>query len=210
MGETADPGLLRNAKERIRTTCRNRRASMTDDEIQRTSKAICDQVWTLIGDKTHIASYLAFDNEVDLTPLHQQCWSAGKRLFFPRVIGRQKMEFARCEGPGELRVGRFGIQEPTGETTSLATIDAILIPGLAFDRQGGRLGFGAGFYDRALQPLMSATPVQRAVLIGVGYSWQVSHELLPTSNLDVALDRIATEEGVVTIRRLCAGFGALK
>ena len=104
------------------------------------------------------------------------------------------LEFAACSSLDTLGTGRFGIREPTSQhpVVSLADADVVLVPGLAFDGRGGRLGRGAGYYDRALAPIGSVDA--RRALIGVALSIQIV-PAVPMDARDVAVDRVVTERG---------------
>ncbi|MEY3561444.1 MAG: hypothetical protein RL068_596 [Actinomycetota bacterium] len=104
-----------------------------------------------------IASYAANSSEPDTTDFNQWCLSLGKRLLLPRVIG-ENLEFAS----GTLSTGSFGLMEPEGDAQPLGSVDLILLPALAVDRTGVRLGKGKGFYDRALRSI-SGIPLYAVV-----------------------------------------------
>lgn len=97
-----------------------------------------------------IASYWPTSSEPDVTAFNNWVELMGKKLLTPRVTG-STLEFAS----GPTRPGQFGILEPTGEPEVLGTADLILIPALAVDTQGNRLGKGKGYYDRALVGIKS-------------------------------------------------------
>jgi 5-formyltetrahydrofolate cyclo-ligase len=94
----------------------------------------------------------------------------------------------------KLELGSFQIEEPTGDAvTDPAEIEVIVVPAVAFDRKGNRLGRGKGFYDR----LLSTT---RATTIGVGYDFQVFDEL-PVEEHDIPMDMVITQNNVITIKK---------
>ena len=98
---------------------------------------------------SNIASYSPLDSEPDLKPFND--WVAeSANLYFPRVV-HDKLEFAK----GPLRIGRFEIMEPTGSAILSSALDLILVPALAADVLGNRLGKGKGFYDRWLEDVAS-------------------------------------------------------
>jgi 5-formyltetrahydrofolate cyclo-ligase len=141
-----------------------------------------------------IAAFSATRNEVDLSHLYAELLEKGVSLCFPRVVGAGEMVFAAVESLDELAPGAFGIAEPTGPGLDVGVVDAFLVPGLAFDRRGARLGFGGGYYDRALGPLRNRAE-NVPLLIGIGYSWQVLETPLPLDEWDVPLSHVVTEEG---------------
>lgn len=114
--------------------------------------------------------------------------------YYPRVESSGLLAFARVDDPSDLVPGRFGILEPspTAPIKSISDIGAALVPGLAFDGQGTRLGYGGGYYDRALEGPMRFPPI----LIGVGYDWQVVPEI-PREHHDVAMSWLITDERMI-------------
>ncbi len=126
--------------------------------------------------------------EPDLRPLYRRWIAEGKDLFLPRVEGSEIVP-VRVTSFENLRRGSFGIPEPEGEPVNPEVIDAVLVPGVAFDRKGFRLGFGKGFYDRFLKDL-------RALKVGVAYSFQILSEI-PAQRWDVPVDLIVTDKEIV-------------
>lgn len=108
----------------------------------------------------------------------------GKTILLPRVTGATDMELRLYTGPDDLSRGAFGIMEPCGALfTNYSQIDLAVIPGMAFDRHGHRLGRGRGYYDRFL-PLLP-----RAYKIGVCFPFQLV-DAVPTDPTDVIMDEI--------------------
>jgi len=139
-----------------------------------------------------IALFASLPGEVETGPVIEICWRAGKRVLLPRVLETGGLEFATC-APGEpLVLGSFGVREPCEDAivTPISEADQVLVPGVAFDRRGGRLGRGRGYYDRALAGLQGRT--SRPLLTGVGFAFQVVEDV-PVTPLDVHLDEILTE-----------------
>ncbi len=112
-------------------------------------------------------------------------WSGPKRILLPVVVG-DTLKVAEYSGAESLAKGAFGIGEPTGELISdPADVDLVVVPGVAFDREGHRLGRGRGYYDRFL-----ATPsLQGVYKIGVCFPCQMV-ESVPVSPLDVSMDEV--------------------
>ena len=97
-----------------------------------------------------IASYSSLANEPNVTEFNKWVSSVGRTLLLPRIKG-DYLEFAI----GQTKPGSFGISEPVGHATSIAEADLILLPALAVDKTGVRLGKGKGYYDRALEQILS-------------------------------------------------------
>lgn len=143
-----------------------------------------------------IAAYAGLEGELDPAPLVKAALGAGKALYLPRVLDARHMEFVRWETGQPLRENRFGISEPFPDperTIAPDELDLVLLPLLGFDAQGNRLGFGAGFYDRAFA--FRQRTHTRPVLCGYAYAWQET-PMLEAAEWDVALDAVTTEQGV--------------
>lgn len=140
-----------------------------------------------------VALYSMLPGEVDSTPLIQMAEREGKKLLFPRMVPGPSLEFVYVAEPASLRPGRYGVLEPDRHSPSqrLTREVVVLVPGLAFDRRGGRLGRGAGYYDRALAVVEGT--LDRPRLIGVGFAFQFV-ESIPVSSIDVRMDGIVTEQ----------------
>ena len=142
-----------------------------------------------------VAAYVAFDGEPDLAPALQQLGQQGVRLALPVIQqrpGRAEICFRQWAPGSEMLKNRYGIAEPVGTLDiRLDEIDLALIPLVAWDAAGGRLGMGASFYDRMFEPLAQATSPCR---MGVAYRLQqVQH--IPLDPWDVRLHGVLTEDG---------------
>ncbi len=116
------------------------------------------------------------------------------RWAYPVVEGQRLRFFIPQDGEKSLRVGALGILEPNPESSKevfLQDLEGVLVPGLAFDSHGGRLGQGKGFYDRFLKNF-------KGVKAGIAYSVQVSQDFLPVSESDIPMDVLITEDGVIS------------
>lgn len=121
-------------------------------------------------------------------------WSSRKRFFLPRVNGLN-LEILPYDR-SKLALGSFHIEEPQGdETADISDIELIVVPAVAFDRRGNRVGRGKGYYDRLLQN-------SRATKVGVGYDFQLIDEDIPAEPHDVAVDIVITESKRLVIHHL--------
>lgn len=136
-----------------------------------------------------VAGYLPMRSEIDPLPALTE---SGRAILLPAVLApRQPLEF-RPWAPGEpLEDGPFGTRHPRPGPAPRPAI--VVVPLLAFDRSGGRLGYGGGFYDRTLAALGATGPL---TAVGFAYAAQEVEEV-PTGEFDVALDAVVTEAGVV-------------
>lgn len=134
-----------------------------------------------------LALYSAVHNEVSTDQVLEQALASGKLLAFPRVSG-QELEFVMIESSSELVPGNFGVKEPQGrKLVAVEHIDLIVVPGVVFDQRGHRLGYGRGYYDRALAKCQG-----QAKKIGFAYDFQLVEEL-PATDYDETLSVLITE-----------------
>jgi len=138
-----------------------------------------------------IGLYAAFDNEVDTRLAFEGCRAEGRTLAFPKISGPRSMIFMQVSHYEEMVPNKWGIPEPTDASPQVLTddLDLVVVPGVAFDRNGHRLGFGAGYYDRLLQKLRP-----EVMTVGFAYGFQVV-DRLPAAGHDQRLKRIITEKG---------------
>jgi len=139
-----------------------------------------------------IASYHAFRGEMDPAFLTDRLRTRRHAVALPVITGKNRiLNFHLYEKTDPLVANPMGILEPDG-TTALVEPDVLLVPLLAFDRHGHRLGYGGGYYDRTLADLRSR---KKIIAIGIAYSFQEIAEI-PTDAHDVKLDKIVTEVNV--------------
>ncbi len=146
-----------------------------------------------------IAFYLPHRGEIDPTPLMEKARRMGKEVYLPVLHPMRGRPMAFAPHGGRMVKNRFGIPEPDVPPRlwlSARHLDLILLPLVAFDAQGHRLGMGGGFYDRTLAFLHRRTRWHRPRLVGLAYSFQ-EVEALPAHPWDVPLDGVATERGIM-------------
>ena len=138
-----------------------------------------------LGESRVVMAYWPLPDEVDIRPLIDWLVAEGKTVLLPKVVDDETMELRRYTSSADLAEGAFHILEPVGEAfTDYETIDVALVPGMAFDAAGHRLGRGKGYYDRFLSPLSSLlSPLK----IGVCFPFQ-RVPLVPTSPHDISMD----------------------
>jgi 5-formyltetrahydrofolate cyclo-ligase len=147
-----------------------------------------------------VAAFAAFDGEPDLAPALRQLDIDGVRLALPVILdepGRPVIGFRQWRPTDAMKSNCYGIPEPVGTLElRLSEIDLVLLPLVAWDEHGGRLGMGASFYDRLFEPFAGD---DRPTRTGVGYDLQRS-ERLPLDPWDVRLHQVLTESGCFTCR----------
>ena len=137
-----------------------------------------------------VSGFIPYKSEITTIPMLERLHAQGWQTCLPIVIGMEEPLLFRSWVPGEpLIPGAWDIPVPL-ETAPDAVPDLLLVPMLAFDRKGFRLGYGGGFYDRTLEKLRA---VKRVVAIGVAYHAQLVEEV-PVGLHDAPLDYVMTEQ----------------
>ena len=172
-------------KQELRKAIRQRKRAMTPEEIESRSQALCRKF--LESDdyqkaKT-IYGYLPYNQEVRTVPILERALADGKRVAVPKVYG-DEMKFIYLEDLTQVAVGYAGIPEPIADGPVAQDTDAlVLMPGLAFDPQGHRIGYGGGFYDKFL----SREPGHKTVALC--YEFQMVQHL-QTEEFDIPVDTV--------------------
>lgn len=173
-------------KQQLRQYIRTEKAGHTPEERLKESAAI-ERLLEMHPHfrKAHtILAYHALPDEVQTKSLLTR-WSGEKRFVLPVVKG-DELELRIYKGEGNLHAGAFGIPEPEGSAfTDFAELDLALIPGMAFDPSGHRLGRGKGYYDRLLARLRP----YRIPTMGICFSYQ-KVSLVPTEEHDIPMDLV--------------------
>jgi 5-formyltetrahydrofolate cyclo-ligase len=143
-----------------------------------------------------ISGFMPLKSEINPLPLMQKLGEAGARLALPAIAGRGKPLIMRTWVFGApLDRGQWGIREPKPEAPEVEP-DILLVPLLAFDRAGYRLGYGAGYYDMTIHRLRALKPV---TAVGIAFAAQEVPKI-PTTPRDERLDLVLTEREVIDLR----------
>jgi 5-formyltetrahydrofolate cyclo-ligase len=181
---TSKPEPLSAVKARMRTAYRAVREAKTREQVREDSIALCQRLaeWEVLRGAKRVMAYIAFRNELDLAPLFEMLPEV--EWIVPRVVGRELV--LHPYDPQRLVRHRFGMLEPTADLPTVApsTLDVVLVPGVAFDRRGGRMGFGGGFYDGFL-------PTTGALRVGITFDDCLLNEV-PSDQHDQRMDWIVT------------------
>lgn len=183
-------------KPALRDRLRALRAGLDPAERQAAEAAIGPHLDALFDGHAPIAAYAAHGSELDVVPWAERAIRRGRVIAWPRVT-IDGLVFAACH-PRELVPGYRGIREPPADAELIAAryLDAILVPGVAFDAAGHRLGQGGGFYDRLLASLRTMSPAPRAV--GVAFALQLV-DVVPKDAWDQPVDVLVSERGPMLI-----------
>jgi 5-formyltetrahydrofolate cyclo-ligase len=184
-------------KRQLRATMLKKRNTLSRPYMMKCSEWICRRLVALpvFRKAGTLLFYMPFRNEADVIPAMEEAWRAGKRVLLPLVIPHDRsMKAMAVKSLGELVPGSFGILEPPDEMEREVRpeeIDMIIVPGVAFDRQGFRLGYGGGYYDRFLERAPCA------VRIGVAYPEQLVETVWPEEH-DQKLHMLVTSHETFT------------
>jgi 5-formyltetrahydrofolate cyclo-ligase len=184
-----DPLALRQA---LRREMRSRRRALPRVRRQFAVRAIVRHLSALAAYRRarSVALYWPADGEPDIRGIEANARARGKQLYLP-VIGRGgKLTFAPWRRGSRLRRNRYGIPEPTGgRRVPAGRLDMLVMPLVAFDAEGNRLGMGGGYYDRTL-----AQRRRRPLRVGVAFACQQA-EAIPAQPWDIPLTCVITERG---------------
>jgi len=144
-----------------------------------------------------VAGYYPVRSELDPLPLLNRCAAVGMRLALPRIAERDRPLVFAAWRPGDaLARGAYGLSEPPAHAEALDP-HIVLLPLVAFDRRGHRIGYGAGYYDRSLKLMRARHPV---LTVGIGFAIQ-EVDAIPAAAHDETMDFVLTERGVMDLRR---------
>ena len=179
-------GDLKRAKRDLRRTIVARRDALTDDERRTAAARVAARLADLPDLRTAstILAYAAFGSELDPAPYLASFH--GEAVALPRVEDHD-MVAVRFRAEDALDPSPLGPMEPRGAALDPTTIDAVLVPGVAFDRSGGRLGYGRGYYDRFFRLLRPGVP-----RIGVCHALQLV-DAVPRGAWDLPVDLVVTD-----------------
>lgn len=180
-------------KSDIRRKIKALRTMLSDEDKNSAAEEVFEQLEKtaafLLADK--ILMYHSLPDELQTIAFLKK-WGGRKKFFLPRVNG-VNLDILPYD-QSRLELGSFQIEEPTGDDlTDPAEIELIIVPAVAFDRNGNRLGRGKGFYDRLLQ-------TTRATKIGVGYDFQLLEEI-PAEPHDIPMDMVITQRHYIKISK---------
>ena len=188
---------IKEKKKQIRDEVKAGRLKITGDEKSALDGAILRRFLSLASYRYSqtLLLYAPLSGEIDVMPLAKAAWESGRRVAFPRCRPEDNaMTFYFVSSPDELSPAHFGIREPSPDAEPYdpesPDLTVCVIPALAFDRDGFRVGYGGGFYDRFLNDF-------RGAKVGLVYE-RFLIPRAPRGRFDTAADAIVTEKGVIT------------
>jgi 5-formyltetrahydrofolate cyclo-ligase len=190
----ADP--LAAAKAELRRTMKERRDALPADARAAAAEAIAARPLPVAVSGLIVSGFFPFRTEINPLPLMRRFVAEGASLALPVIAGRGHPLTMRAYAFGDpLVAATWGIREPGPDAPEVAP-DVVIVPLLAFDRAGRRIGYGAGYFDMTLTRLRTMKPV---TAIGIAFAAQEVPEV-PTSDRDARLDLVLTEREVIDFR----------
>ena len=185
----------------IRRAKRSQRQSLTEYTQHANSLGLCSNIIRQRAYKNsrHIACYLANDGEIDPDPVIEHAWLSGKNVYLPVLSPlKNSLYFAPYQRGQKLSLNRYNIPEPVCRPSKwiiARQLDLLLLPLVAFDLSGNRIGMGGGFYDRTLAYLKHRKHWKKPVLAGLAHEIQKTAQL-EVQSWDIPLDMIITEKNL--------------
>ena len=184
-----------SSKDALRQAMLKIRNSLPDETIQKVSNDIQERTIGLseFTRATIVGAYYPVGSEARTDAILKEVLESNKKLVLPKVSDATSIFFAEVRDlEKDLEIGKFNIMEPDEHCARVDTIDLVLVPGIAWDEQGHRIGYGQGYYDRYLVKL-------RTTSVGLAYDFQV-FEQIPHGINDFCVNMIVTEKRIVRTR----------
>ena len=180
-----------NAKQQLRKKMLQLRDQLPSKEISEKSETISKKLFELSGikDAKTIAFYISKGSEVDTIKMIEQARTKRKKILVP--VTNDEIELVEFTSFADLAQGQFGVLEPKTKIKSKCVPDVIIIPGLAFDLDLHRLGYGKGYYDRVLKKLSSFR-------VGLCYDFQLI-DTIPKHEYDERVNCVVSESRILQI-----------
>jgi len=188
-------------KANIRADLLRKRRGQTAEEVAERSAKIASAFVELpeFKEAEVVGLYMALAGEVDLGEVLERCLESGRRVVLPAWLDAERgYGFREVNGVADLEAGHWGVLEPVrGDWVDLREVRAcIAVPGVAFDRGGGRIGHGGGYYDRMLEPVAGR---QEIVKIGICFDFQRVADV-PCAEWDIVMDMVLSETCLTRVR----------
>ncbi|RXZ81508.1 5-formyltetrahydrofolate cyclo-ligase [Paenibacillaceae bacterium] len=198
---TLDKSVI-NEKRMLRQAMSASRNAMQPEIRMQLSETIGKMLWQHVRAAVvaNVMAYVPYRSEVDTRPFIEQAWREGIEVILPQCeVETRAMTLFKVRQWSELREGAYGIMEPDPELAEACgdtfVPEIIIAPGLAFGKNGARLGYGGGYYDRFKERLMLCGNSALPVWLGAAFSLQLV-EWLPSERHDAMMDAVVTEHGI--------------
>lgn len=195
---------MEEKKRKIRQEFLKKRNNLSRDEIKSKSEKIEKELFSLpeFQRAKTVMFYVSFRSEVETEKMTRNALKLKKKIVIPVVHGEKIVVSEIKNLKKELTKGSFGIKEPKKEfrrRVNQKEIDLVVVPGVVFDKRGGRLGYGRGYYDRFLRSKSIKSRMSRSrqcALIGLAFDLQIARKI-PLVKGDMKVDKIVTESRIV-------------
>ena len=183
-------------KEKIRKSMLKIRNSVPETELFERSKLVQYNVLNSshFTNSETLGVYYPIGSEVRTEEIIQKALNLAKKVALP-IIDSDKMKFYQLNlrhlEDNTLVTGRFGLKEPLKKGAEITKIDLLIVPGIAFDHEGARIGYGRGYFDRYIRG------AKVSFSLGLGYRFQLISKSLPQSDLDERINGLSTEDCVL-------------
>lgn len=171
----------------LRKILKEQRNRLSENDCIAKSNIICNKIIesSYYKNANILFCYCAINNEVNLMPIINKALSDKKTVALPKVYGKNIL-FHKIENVNDLQLGKFNILEPNENNEIINNADIVIVPGLGFSKEGDRIGYGAGYYDKYLleHPLFT---------MGVCYDFQLVNEIKSEKH-DIKMDLIITDK----------------
>ncbi|MBE6667480.1 MAG: 5-formyltetrahydrofolate cyclo-ligase [Ruminococcaceae bacterium] len=196
MKQPSMPDTIHEKKKELRSAFRKLRTSVSETDKQLLDIALCDNIINSQEFKKAktVLCYFPYGSEPNILPIAEKALSDGKQVAFPITDkGNSKMSFHTLSSLDNTVTGAYGIKEPhkSAPLTKSDTDTLCIVPALAYDSNGNRLGYGGGYYDRFLSEFVGFS------ILAI-YSFLYT-DTLPTDSFDIKVDKIITEKGAFDI-----------
>lgn len=192
---------LREQKQELRKHVEQRRTALPAELRLQKSYEICKRTQSVLAEMPWPAgqvlmTYIPVRAEVDVSPLVEWAWRQGIAVAAPRSLAAsRKLVLHLISGWDQLKPGTYGIREPRSDCPLLPddyTVGCVIVPGIAFDANGGRLGYGGGYYDRFFNEMTRQRKERVPFKLALAFDAQIVSEV-PMDMFDVRVDRVVTE-----------------
>ena len=191
--------MLEHEKITLRKALRQQRAQLTREQVTAAAAAVARQILACDAfcKAKSVMGFLAFGKELGVDAVLAAALAMGKTVAVPHIVSDTSFVAVRLNNLQDFDLDRYGIRtvRPPLERVEPGELDLVLVPGVAFGRDGSRMGMGAGYYDRFLPR------AKQAVTMGVAYDCLLQASL-PTDEHDVKMQYIVSESGIITLAPL--------